>query len=103
MLLGCLGSLILSKVFGNIKQISMIPNPENGKHKVTSVSPAFRSSSFCRVQGYGFIEYEKHEDAVQAIQSAEGGGRRLFDGDRVMGGRSGGRALPCRSLRKRRR
>jgi len=43
------------QVFGSIKQISMIPNPENGKHK-----------------GYGFIEYEKHDDAVQAIQAMNG-------------------------------
>ena len=38
------------QAFGPVKEVSMIPNADTGKHK-----------------GYGFIEFEEHEAATQAI------------------------------------
>jgi hypothetical protein len=49
--------------FGPIKTVNMIPNPETGKHK-----------------GYGFIDFESHESAQNAITTMNGfdlGGRSL--------------------------
>lgn len=38
------------QAFGQVNEVSMIPNADTGKHK-----------------GYGFIEFEEHEAATQAI------------------------------------
>jgi hypothetical protein len=43
------------QAFGPISKVSMIPNTETGKHK-----------------GYGFIEFEQHDAAAQAIQVMNG-------------------------------
>ena len=45
------------QAFGQVKEVSMIPNADTGKHK-----------------GYGFIEFEEHEAATQAIAVSEAWG-----------------------------
>ena len=45
------------QAFGQVNEVSMIPNADTGKHK-----------------GYGFIEFEEHEAATQAIAVSEAWG-----------------------------